>query len=143
VRPGVQDGRRSLREATDAAQIAAALLRGRGGAMRYRELGTYRYLVRLPLDEALEDHHCAAVERLMAYDRRRRAHLVDTLEQYLRERGSIVTTARALFIHPNTLRQRLGRIEKLSGMRLADEDLISLDIATKLVRLRAAATAPR
>ena len=142
VRPGVQEGRESLREAADAATIAAALLRGRGGALRYRDLGTYKYLVRLPLDQAPQDRYCTVVERLMAYDRRRRSHLVATLEQYLRERGSVATTAKALYIHPNTLRQRLGRIEKLTGLRLAEEDLLSLDIATKLVRLREAPHQP-
>jgi GAF domain-containing protein len=143
VRPGVQEGRESLREAADAATIAGALLRGRGGALRYRDLGTYKYLVRLPLDQAPQDRYCTVVERLMAYDRRRRSHLVATLEQYLRERGSVATTAKALYIHPNTLRQRLGRIEKLTGLRLAEEDLLSLDIATKLVRLRDARPAAR
>ena len=138
ARPGVQDGSDGLREAADATRIAGALMPGRGGALRYGDLGTYKYLVRLPLDERPNDRLCTAIERLAAYDRRRRSHLVATLEQYLRERGSIATTAKALYVHPNTLRQRLGRIEKLTGLRLADEDLVSLDIATKLVRLRAA-----
>ena len=39
----------------------------------------------------------------------------------------MVQTARALFIHPNTLRQRLERIEKLSGLDLGAEDLLSLE----------------
>ncbi len=137
VRRGVADGERSVREAADAAQIARALVRG-GGAMAYTGLGAYRYLVRLPLDEAPDDRHCEAVERLMEYDRRRRAQLVVTLEQYLRDRRSNATTARALYIHPNTLRQRLDRIEKLSGLDLATEDLLSLELAVKLVRLRSA-----
>jgi GAF domain-containing protein len=132
---GVSDGDRSLREAADAAHIARALVRG-GGALAYGELGAYKYLVRLPLDEAPHDRHCEAIERLMDYDRRRRSQLVATLEQYLRDRRSIATTARALYIHPNTLRQRLDRIEKLSGLDLGDEDLLSLELAVKLVRLR-------
>jgi DNA-binding PucR family transcriptional regulator len=78
----------------------------------------------------------------MDYDRRRRSQLVDTLEQYLADRRSVATTARALFIHPNTLRQRLERIEKLSGLELAAEDLLSLELAVKLVRLRSTARAP-
>jgi GAF domain-containing protein len=135
VRRGVTEGQRSIREAADAAHIARALVRG-GGAMAYADLGAYKYLVRLPLDEAPHDVHCEAVERLMEYDRRRRSQLVATLEQYLRDRRSIATTARALYIHPNTLRQRLDRIEKLSGLDLADEDLLSLELAVKLVRLR-------
>ena len=138
VRRGITEGRRSLREAADAAHIARALLRG-GGAMSYGDLGAYKYLVRLPLDEAPYDRHCEAVERLMDYDRRRRSQLVSTLEQYLRDRRSIATTARALYIHPNTLRQRLDRIEKLSGLELAEEDLLSLELAVKLVRLRSTA----
>jgi GAF domain-containing protein len=135
LRRGVDEGQRSIREAADAAHIARALVRG-GGAMAYADLGAYKYLVRLPLDEAPHDVHCEAVERLMEYDRRRRSQLVATLEQYLRDRRSIATTARALYIHPNTLRQRLDRIEKLSGLALADEDLLSLELAVKLVRLR-------
>jgi GAF domain-containing protein len=135
VHRGVADGDRSLREAADAAHIARALVRG-GGALAYADLGAYKYLVRLPLDEAPHDRHYEAIEGLMEYDRRRRAQLVATLEQYLRDRRSIATTARALYIHPNTLRQRLDRIEKLSGLVLADEDLLSLELAVKLVRLR-------
>jgi GAF domain-containing protein len=135
MRRGVSEGDRSIREAADAAHIARALVRG-GGALSYSDLGAYKYLVRLPLDEAPHDRHCEAVERLMEYDRRRRSQLVATLEQYLRDRRSIATTARALYIHPNTLRQRLDRIAKLSGLDLAEEDLLSLELAVKLVRLR-------
>ena len=116
MRRGVEEGDRSLREAADAAHIARALMRG-GGALAYAELGAYKYLVRLPLDEAPHDRHCEAVERLVEYDRKRRSQLVATLEQYLRDRRSIATTARALYIHPNTLRQRMDRIEKLAGPR--------------------------
>lgn len=132
---GGADGQRSMREAADAAQIARALLRD-GGALAYRALGAYKYLVRLPLDDAPEDRQAAAVQRLVEYDRRRRSQLVGTLEQYLRDRRSIATTARSLYIHPNTLRQRLARIEQLSGLELAHEDLLSLELALKLARLR-------
>ena len=141
MRRGVSEGDRSLREAADAAHIARALMRG-GGALAYADLGAYKYLVRLPLDEAPHDRHCEAVERLVAYDLRRKSQLVATLEQYLRDRRSIATTARALYIHPNTLRQRMDRIEKLSGLALADEDLLSLELAVKLVRLRSSGRGP-
>ena len=69
LRRGVGEGERSLREAADAAHIARALVRG-GGALAYADLGAYKYLVRLPLDEAPHDRHCEAVERLVEYDRR-------------------------------------------------------------------------
>jgi GAF domain-containing protein len=141
VRQGAENGSRSLREAADAFRTAQALQRT-GGAMAYERLGAYKYLVRLPLDDALDDRHGEAIQRLVDYDRRRRTQLIETLEQFLRDRRSIATTARALYIHPNTLRQRLDRIEQISGLSLADEDLLSLELAIKLVRLRTAPQRP-
>jgi GAF domain-containing protein len=135
-RTGASGSGESLREASDAAQIAQALMGADGGTMAYSELGAYRYLVRMPLDEAPHDRHFQAVQRLADYDRERRTQLLDTLERYLRDRRSIATTARALYVHPNTLRQRLNRIEELSGLDLNAEDLLSLELAVKLMRLR-------
>jgi GAF domain-containing protein len=134
-RAGAPGSGESLREAADAAQIARSLM-SEGGTMAYSDLGAYRYLVRMPLEEAPQDAHFQAVKRLADYDRERRTQLVDTLERYLRDRRSIATTARALYVHPNTLRQRLSRIEELSGLDLAAEDLLSLELAVKLMRLR-------
>jgi len=136
-RVGVGEGGESLREAADAAQIATALMGEHGGALAYGELGAYRYLVRMPIADVPNDPQCRAIQRLTDYDRRRRTQLVETLERYLRDRRSIATTARALYIHPNTLRQRLERIENVTGLDLAAEDLLSLELAIKLVRLRA------
>jgi GAF domain-containing protein len=135
LRRGARGAASSLRQAADAGRIAGALAPA-GGALGYGELGAYRYLVHLPLDETPEDRQSEAVERLLDYDERRRTHLLDTLEQYLADRRSGATTARKLFIHPNTLRQRLDRIKKLSGLDLPREDLLSLELAVKLARLR-------
>jgi putative methionine-R-sulfoxide reductase with GAF domain len=138
VRRGALEGSLSLREAADAARVARGLARG-GGAFSYGELGAYKYLVHLPAEDAPRDRYRDAVERLLDYDVRRHTHLVETLEEYLRTRTSIAATARALFIHPNTLRQRLGRIERLGGLNLDSDDLLSLELALKLGRLRRSA----
>jgi GAF domain-containing protein len=137
VRCGGEGAPESLRQAQNAGAIARALTPG-GGALAYEGLGAYRYLVHLALDDAPHDRLCEAVERLLDYDERRETQLLGTLEQYLADRRVGTTTARKLFIHANTLRQRLDRIEKLSGLDLADEDLLSLELAVKLVRLRRA-----
>ena len=72
---------------------------------------------------------------LVEYDRRRGTQLLDTLEGYLDHHGNVVGTSRALFIHPNTLRQRLDRIQHESGIDLEHEDWLSLAVATKVVKL--------
>jgi len=125
---------RAYREALDASTIGRALLI-EGGAIAYSELGAYRYLVHINPEDAPHDRMREAVDRLIAYDQRRSAALLDTLERYLAERRSVIESARALYIHPNTLRQRLARIESLTELNLDDSDLLSLELAIKLARL--------
>ena len=134
LREAPADAARAYREARDAAMIAHALLRD-GGAVAYSQVGAYRYLVQIGADDAPRDRMRAAVDLLIDYDRRRRTALLDTLERYLSERRSVIESARALYIHPNTLRQRLGRIEELTGLSLDTDDLLSLELAIKLARL--------
>ncbi len=140
LRSGAEGASRSMREAHDAGTIARALSPA-GGALAYDGLGAYRYLVHLALDTAPHDRLCEAVERVLDYDARRGTQLLPTLEQYLGDRRVGATTARKLYIHANTLRQRLDRIEKVTGLALAVEDLLSLELAVKLVRLRRAVAA--
>jgi GAF domain-containing protein len=140
ARAGAGGAGQSLREAQDAATIARALA-PTGGALGYEDLGAYRYLVHLDVEDAPHDRLCEAIDRLLDYDQRRGTQLLPTLEQYLADRRVGTATARKLFIHANTLRQRLDRIEKLTEIELATEDLLSLELAVKLVRLRRAVAA--
>jgi DNA-binding PucR family transcriptional regulator len=134
---GADAARRALREAGDAVRVAHAL-RPDGGFVAYEELGAYRYLAHVSLEEVPDDRHSRAIELLVDYDSRRGGALVATLEEYLASGRAVALTARTLIVHPNTLRQRLERIETLTGLELAHEDLLSLELALKLVRLRAA-----
>ena len=127
-------GAPAYREALDAATIGRALL-GDGGAIAYSELGAYRYLVHIAAEDAPHDRMRGAVDELIAYDRKRRTALLDTLERYLAERRSVIESARALFIHPNTLRQRLGADRGADRPELDKDDLLSLELAIKLARL--------
>ena len=142
--PGDAGG--AYREARDATTIARALL-AQGGVIDYSRVGAYRYLVQIAAEDAPRDRMRTAVDTLIEYDRRRSTALLDTLERYLSERRSVIESARALHIHPNTLRQRLGRIEELTGLDLDADDLLSLELAIKVARLHgrpdAALTATR
>jgi purine catabolism regulator len=106
--------------------------------MAYEELGPYKYLLRMPFDGGVRDAHRDAVARIAEYDRQRSTALLRTLEEFLRRRGSISATAEALYVHPNTLRQRLRRIGELSGLDLRKDDWLMVEIAVKMVRLQEA-----
>jgi purine catabolism regulator len=101
----------------------------------HEELGPYKYLLRLLAHGPERDTHRAALARLAQYDTRRSAQLVRTLEEYLRHRGNVSATAEALYVHQNTLRQRLERIEQLTGIDLRGRDSLTLDLALRLAAL--------
>jgi GAF domain-containing protein len=133
-RQGLGGDQRGLAEATCAAQVVRSTSPA-GGVRGYGDLGVYRYLAQLPAGHAPDERHAEAIATLAAYDAKRRTELLHTLERHLGDRGALAATARALYIHTNTLRQRLDRIEALTGLDLAAEDLLSLELALKLARL--------
>jgi sugar diacid utilization regulator len=123
------------------ARIGAAVLHEGSAVVAFDDLGAYRYLLPLALDGPATDATIGALERLVAYDSARGAALLRTLEELLHRHGSISATADALHVHQNTLRQRLRRIQEVSGLDLRREDWLTVEIAVKLVRLRAALAA--
>ena len=84
----------------------------------------------------IRDMTVDAVGRLAEYDAQRGAQLLATLEEFLRRHGSISATSEALYVHPNTLRQRLRRIAELSGLDLRRDDWLAIEIAVKMVKLQ-------
>jgi hypothetical protein len=70
--------------------------------------------------------------------------LLRTLHAYLNANLSIERTARACFVHPNTVRYRLRRISKLTGLDLNRfYDLVELLAALRVASDNAAAPAQR
>nr|WP_202885630.1 helix-turn-helix domain-containing protein [Kribbella sandramycini] len=62
--------------------------------------------------------------------------LLDTVSAYLDSGGSIEATARAMFIHANTVRYRLKRVAELTGYQpLNPRDAFTLRVALTLGRL--------
>ncbi|HEV8628304.1 MAG TPA: GAF domain-containing protein [Acidimicrobiia bacterium] len=137
---GAASSPQGFEEAASAAEVGA-LIKDRPGVYTYDDLGPYRYV--LDAEEGVRDRHQERLGRLVEYDQRRGTELLQTLEVYLESRGNIVRTARTVYAHPNTLRQRLARIEQLSGFDLEHEDWLSLGIAIKLVKLRMARESAR
>jgi DNA-binding PucR family transcriptional regulator len=62
--------------------------------------------------------------------------LLETASAYLETGGGLEGTARVLFVHPNTVRYRLGKIADLTGYQLTDaHDAHTVRIALALGRL--------
>jgi len=120
------------------ALLGTGVLRTRPRVLTYDDLGVYKYLLRMSRDAGDRDKHREAIAKLIDYDEAHRTSLLPTLEEFLARRGTISATAGALYIHPNTLRQRLRRIMELTGLDLRREDWLMVEIGVKLAALERA-----
>ena len=118
---GPRDRERSLRLAILHAEQAVRLgraLNGPGRLTAFGDLGPYCFVLGRPTAEIRA--FCRTILGPLA-EREQREEL-RTLEEFLRNHGSLNAVARALFLHRNTVRQRLKRIGELTGADLEDAD---------------------
>ena len=120
------------------ALLGSVVLSTTPAVLAYDDLGAYKYLLRVAVDGGIRDATVDAIRKLADYDEQRGAQLLATLEEFLRRHGSISATSEALYVHPNTLRQRLRRIGELSGVDLRSDDWLNIEIAVKMVKLQEA-----
>ena len=127
---------RSFDEGQEALRIARALDQEEGVAS-FSELGVLHWLYHLPAGVVEDNVYLQHVRALAAYDAERDADLLNTLEAYLDFGGSLVEAAEALYVHRNTLLQRIERIQELSGLDLRNPlQRMNLFVALKRYRLR-------
>ncbi len=129
-------------EEAEHAVAAAAVVSSRPGVISFDDLGAYKYLLRVSQEGRVRDPRGDALKKLVAYDERHRSQLLYTLEEFLKRRGNIAAAAQTLYVHPNTLRQRLRRIQDLTGLDVANEDWLMIEIELKLLRLEHALGRP-
>jgi hypothetical protein len=105
---------RVVAEAWQAARLAGLL----GGGVRLvdsAQFGSWELLLAMVPGEARRAFRAAVLDPLLAYDRDHGTELVATLEAFLACSGSWSKAAEAMFIHVNSLRYRIRRIEELTG----------------------------
>lgn len=96
------------------------------------DLGIIHLLIHIHR-EILYDFSQEYLSQLIASDREHSTEYVYTLKMYIQYRGVINDVADALYIHPNTLRNRLKRIEEITGFDLQDpEESMNLVVAIKI-----------
>lgn len=104
-----------LRRAGAEAVAALALSRRRGAPAEAADLIGLEALLDLQPPERLAPFAQRLAAPLAAHDREHGTSLLPTLRAFLDHDGAVGATARALFLHPNSLRYRLGRIAELTG----------------------------
>lgn len=132
----IHDFRRGFAEASEALQMGQSLNQD-GGVTHFNDLGVYRYLYKIARMDDLRDMYQDQVARIANYDRRKGTDLLDTLETYLECAGNLTKTSNRLFVHRNTLIQRLERLQSLCEIDLQERsNWLTLQVAIKVYKLR-------
>jgi len=129
---------RDLAQARREADRALQVLRRRGeshGVVHYEDVYLESLLIRL-VDTAVEecDGLRGPLQRIHEHDQEQGKDYIATLSCFLDVGGDIQAAADRLFVHTNTVRYRVRRIEQMSGLDLADP----MTRLSALIQLRAA-----
>ncbi|KJS21079.1 MAG: hypothetical protein VR72_12250 [Clostridiaceae bacterium BRH_c20a] len=122
---------KSYQEAKTA--LAIARLLGEEKFIKYfNELGVFKLLYK---QEAylLKEFYLETLEQIIAFDQANNGELLTTLETLISNNMDLKTTAEILFIHVNTLRYRIKKVEeilKIDTNKL--ENIVNLFIALKI-----------
>ena len=73
------------------------------------------------------------MHRIREYDAQNHTSLEQTARLYVETRMEIAATAKALFQHPNTVRYRLTKIQKLMG--LENDDALFAPMLSLMINL--------
>ena len=117
----------ALHEAGSARRLAALRLAGPGGTAAVSvvtsdEVASHELLLATVPASVLRSFRERLLGPLLAYDDQHRAELLPTLREFLACAGSWNACAAKMYVHVNTVRYRIRRIEELTG-----RDLSSLD----------------
>ncbi|MBP2638743.1 MAG: transcriptional regulator, CdaR [Firmicutes bacterium] len=116
---GINEIRKSLSQAEQAMLVAQTLPENHKYT-GFDELGFYKVLFNVKDRKELEDFRNEILNTLLEHDQRHGAELVTTLTIFLEENENFNRVSERMFIHRNTIKYRLQKIDELSGRSLVD-----------------------
>ncbi|BAH07811.1 PucR family transcriptional regulator [Clostridium kluyveri] len=123
-----------LKDSVNKAQNALKILGGnKNKVCSYKDMGMYRLLFDMSKKDEMKRLLREILGELMEYDSKNSTSLVETLKVYINENCNLIHTAEELFIHKNTLKYRIKRIEEILNCNLRNmEHLFRFDMAFKI-----------
>ena len=124
--------RQHYQQAVDALSAANALGDGVRRVWVFDDLGFLGDLLARSPEARIANRYTTVLQKISQYDREKKTQYLHTLETYLDNLASANQVAKALFIHRNTLYQRLSKITDLWGIDLHDPLVVlNMNLAIK------------
>jgi PucR family transcriptional regulator, proline-responsive transcriptional activator len=125
----LKDMKKSLKEAEMALKIAK-FSNSINNICAYNDLGIYSLLLNIKDYQILDKFYYDCLGSIIEYDKLNSKELINTLEMLLKESGNISLTSEKLYIHRNTLKYRIQKIEEITNSDLRNlKDCIKMEIA--------------
>ena len=100
----------------------------------YSELGVYRMLYNLSLEEEADSFCSECLQKLIDYDAENNGEYMNTLRCLVKNDWNLKQTAEELFIHYNTMKYRFSRICEIINLDLDNrEDKFKIEFCLKLM----------
>lgn len=130
--PGIAEG---YREALLAVQLGNSIY-GKDFCCHFNDLKLYRLLTQIQDKNELRAVYNETVGKLMLQDEQHQTYLTETLRTFFECNGSLVETSQKLFVHVNTMKYRLQKIEQITGCSVNhSEERLWLQIGLKIQTL--------
>ncbi len=130
-------GAASIKKSVTEARKANKVIKtdGETGNLRYYdEIGIYRIFFNLSDDKVLRNLLTETLGAIMQYDDENGSDMVHTLEVFLEQGCNIAAATDALYVHRNTVKYRIKRIEEIMNIDLKDVTVqFNLRLAFKIM----------
>ncbi|MFJ7727584.1 PucR family transcriptional regulator [Neobacillus sp. NPDC097160] len=108
----------------------------RGGVSHFEDHSIYHFLDSNIKDMELEDFFMKRLGKIYEHDQLHGTSYITTLENYFQNNLNISETAKAMFLHRNTLIYRIEKIKEILNTDLKNsEELLQIQLALKIFRL--------
>lgn len=101
----------------------------------YEDIGIYKLFFEINNQNEMKKFYLNTLKALIEYDKKNSTELVETLEAYIEEDRNLNKTSERLFIHKNTLKYRIKRIEDISKYDLKNiNEVFNFYISFKIAK---------
>ncbi|MDR1017754.1 MAG: PucR family transcriptional regulator ligand-binding domain-containing protein [Lachnospiraceae bacterium] len=132
----VMDIHKSYEEARQSIEISRLMGSGRDATLQYEQLGFYEFLYRMHSSNESTHFYEEMLEPILNYDEEHKVDMMTTLVVIINHDWNLKESAKALYIHYNTIKYRYKIISEVVNLNLSEyKSRLKLTLAVSLYQM--------